>query len=218
MNAPGGSFIELAKYPVTVFSILIAVIVAKFVLGISFGQISEVSANGVKFVEASSQQIAELDSRLKGVEVAVMEIRNSVPRSANQRAGDARIAEATQTVSEQSARLAKLGATIAATPTKLKGFIWVGDYNTKWERVRLGEVDTSQPITSPPDKLQAGSDYVVLGNIFVRDALPSNDKNYFHARTNLGIIATGTKVRLLSPPKGIDRGFAIQYWAQIETL
>ena len=64
MAMESGKLTELLKYPITVFSILFALILAKFTLGINFGNLSEVGPGGVKFAQESSAKIADLEGRL----------------------------------------------------------------------------------------------------------------------------------------------------------
>src|SRR5262245_49896221 len=83
-GAKRGAVVELLKYPIVVFSILIAVIVAKHLLGITFGQVSKVSQSGVEVAQVSSNQIADLDSRLRAVEVAMNQVTANILQKAVQ--------------------------------------------------------------------------------------------------------------------------------------
>jgi hypothetical protein len=220
----GQALVELLKYPVVVFSILIALVIAKHLLDINFGQVTKVSESGVEFAQVSSNQIADLDSRLRAVEAGMGKVTASIPQKSVQTAIAESVQEARHTVSPQSAQLAKLSAALAATgpagsaPMTLKGFMWIGDYSGKWDRVRLLDPDTKKEINTPPDKIAAGNQYVVEGNVFARDQLPANDGEYFRSRPVAGIVANGTRIQVLDTPKMIDRGFAKQYWAEIETV
>jgi hypothetical protein len=208
--------VELLKYPVTVFSILLALIIAKFTLGISFGAVAEVGPGGVKFAQDAKAEIADLAGKLNGAVVAIEELKKQSETRAPSAQSQTAVFEATQTVSDQTAQLAKLSSDQPAGTSKQKGYIWIGDYKNGWNRVKLGAVDTGQPIAGSPEKLLPGTEYSVLGNMVVRDGLPSNDADYFGGRKSLGVIPRGTKVRLVKAPVLIDREYVVQYWAEVE--
>ncbi len=215
--ADKSSTVELLRYPVTVLSILIALIVAKFALGISFGAVAEVGPGGVKFAQDAKGEIADLAGKVNGALVAIEELKKQTgSKEASSPRATSAIFEATQTVSDQTAQLANLSSEQTAGAPKQKGFIWIGDYKNGWSRVLLGAIDTGKEIANPPEKLLSGTEYSVLGNVVVRDGLPSNDTNYFRGRKSLGVIPRGTKVRLVRAPVAIDREFAVQYWAEVE--
>jgi hypothetical protein len=211
------SGVELLKYPVTVFSILLALIIAKYTLGISFGVVAEVGPGGVKFAQDAKAEIADIAGKLNGAIVAIEELKK---QSGSKEVASSRVQTAifaaTQTVSDQTAQLAKLSSDQPVGSSKQKGFIWIGDYKNGWTNVKLGAVDTGQPITASPETLLSGTEYSILGNMVVRDGLPSNDSDYFRGRKSLGVIPRGTKVRLVRAPVPIDREFAVQYWAEVE--
>jgi len=53
---PGNNnpYVDLLKYPITIFAILLALVVARFTLGITFGPVTKVSSEGVEFAQAST--------------------------------------------------------------------------------------------------------------------------------------------------------------------
>lgn len=80
----------------------------------------------------------------------------------------------------------------------------------------LGAGPRDEPVRDSPASLPLSATYTSLGNMVVRDGLPSNDADYFRARASLGVIPRGTSIRLVTAPVAIDRQYAVQYWAQIE--
>jgi hypothetical protein len=217
MAEESSSIVSLLKYPVTVFSILIALIIAKYVLGLSFGAVAAVGPGGVTFVQDAKAEIADLAARLNGALAAIEELRNqTVPQGTSSPQAQTAIFAATQTVSDQTTQLAKITSDQPASNGKQKGFIWIGDYQAGWRNVNLSNPATGQPITEPPGKLVPGTEYSLLGNMVVRDGLPSNDTDYFRGRKSLGVLPRGTKIRLIRAPTPIDREFAVQYWAEVE--
>jgi hypothetical protein len=208
--------VTLLKYPTTVFSVLIALIVARFALGIDFDRLTSVGPGGVTFSPAAKGEITELASGLRGALKAIEELKKqAAPNVTTSPQAQTAIFEATQTVSDQTAQVAKLTSD-QGEGGKPKGFIWIGNYKGGWSRAQLKNPTTGQPITEAPERLRPGTEYELLGNMVVRDGLPSNDADYFRSRKSLGVLPRGTKVRLVTPPTRIDREFAVQYWAEVE--
>ncbi|MCE0915664.1 hypothetical protein [Pseudomonas sp. NMI760_13] len=209
MNNERVNLTELLKYPLTVFSILLALIVATHTLGIKFGVVSELSVEGIKFTQETKSEVSDLASKLNAALTAIEELKARTP-SAQTPIVQAAIAEAAQTVSDQSAQFSRI------SPGSRQGYIFIGNYDNAWSALKLGALETGQPIVIAPGNLKAGTTYQVLGNMVVRDGLPANDSQYYQGRASLGTVPRGSKVRLISTPVGIHREFATQYWAQIE--
>ncbi len=209
------SMVDLLKYPVTVFAILIAVIIAKFALGITFGSVTEITGEGIKFSQDAKGELTDLASKLNGALAAIDELKKQAP--AAEANPQARVAEftASQTVPDQSAQIASI-ASPATSASARQGYIWIGNYKGGWNPTMLAALATGQPITAAPDTLVSGAEYKVLGNIVVRDGLPGNDAAYYQGHKSLGSIPRGTTIRLVTPPTGLDRQFAVQYWAKVE--
>ena len=211
-------FIELLKFPILVFSILAALTIGRYSLGLTFGPISEISKDGVKFSQEAKGELTDLASRLNGALAAIDELKKITPDAqTNLSKIQAAVVEAEQTVSEQSAQLSTL-AVSANDGNSRQGYIFIGNYSGSWSSVKLASTQTGQPITIHPDQLLPGTSYKVLGNMVVRDGLPANDVSYYRGRKSLGTIPLGTEVRVLSRPTGIDREFAVQYWVKVEVL
>lgn len=216
-QSPRSPVVELLKYPITVFSILAALIIARYALGITFGTVSKVGPGGVEFSQDAARSLADFESKLNGVLVEIDALKKS---QAGERIETAQIKakafEASQIASDQTVALTNIASAASGTRAPVKGWIWIGDYRSKWDRPMLGSIENGQPILAPPTSLKPGTEYTVLGNTFVRDGLPANDQEYFRARRIVGTIGRGTRVRLVGVPKGIDREFAVQYWAEVE--
>lgn len=212
--------IDLVKYPIIIFSILIALIAAKYLLGLEFGLITEVGTGGVKFAEKKSQATFEALTSLEGkVNQALVELeqlKNVNQSVAESPEAKAKVFEAAQIVSDQTASVARIQVPDHARRTRLKGYIWIGDFKEAWSKPKLAQPDTGQPITLPPTQLQPGTEYTVLGNMVVGDGLPSDDQKYYAGRASLGVIPRGTRVRLIGNPAAIAREYAVQYWVEVE--
>lgn len=210
--------IELLKYPITVFSILAAVIIAKYTLGVSFGPVSKLSASGVEFFQDAGRSLAELESKLNGALVEIDALKKSYKGNEVETAQiKSKIFAASQQASDQTVAITRITSEKSGG-TPQRGYIWIGDFKTVWQRTMIGDISTGQPISLSPDRLQPSTEYKALGNMFVRDGLPPNDAEYFRAKKIVGTIGRGTRIRLLTSPKGIDREFAVQYWAEVEAL
>lgn len=212
-------WVELLKYPITIFSVLLALAAAKSMLGIQFGQITEFGPGGVKFAREASAEIADLASGLNGALAEIEALKKASPNTqANTDQGRKEVHAATQTVSDQTAALANVAREQAPSALEVrKGYIWIGDFsNGTWGKTMLGSGPSDTPVKGPPQNLALSAAYTTLGNMVVRDGLPSNDAEYFRARASLGVIPRGASIRLVNAPVAIDRQYAVQYWAQIE--
>lgn len=182
-------WLDLLRYPVLALSIVLAVIALKHFLGLEFGPVTELGTQGVKFAEQSKatlEAIAELEANLNEAMVRIEAIEKEDGKSvtaSNQVEREA--ASAAQTVSDTTAQLARLQSAKRPSGKRLKGYIWIGNYNAEgWEQVMLAGLDTGQPIQIPPDRVVEGTSYTTLGNIVLRDGLPANDALYFRGRAS----------------------------------
>lgn len=213
--------VEIIKYPILIFSILLALVAAKHMLGLEFGVVTEVGTGGVKFAEktqATFEALTNLEAKVNQAIIQIEQLKKDSNSTLESPAVQAKIFEAAQTVSDQTAKIEQIQLPNSARQARLKGYIWIGNFNGSWKKANLAQLDTGQPITLGPDKLQRGTEYTVLGNMVVRDGLPGNDQNYFKGRNSLGVVPSGTRVRIASEPVAIDREYAIQYWAEVEML
>lgn len=213
------TLIELLKYPVAVFSIMFAVIVGSNALGISFGEVSRIGADGVDFREKQKAGFTDLASQLSGAIAEIEALKKRLPEAASASPQiEAKVAVAAQTVSDQTAQLTSVAAP-SPKQAKTTGYLFIGNYGSGgWSSAQLADPVSGQPITHAPDTMTAGAEYYTLGNMVVRDGQPDNNEGYYNARKSLGTAPRGTRVRLLATPVPINRGFAVQYWAQVEVL
>jgi hypothetical protein len=213
--------IEVLKYPVLVFSLLLALIAARYLLGLEFGVVTEVGTGGVKFAEKSQatyEALTSLESKVNQALVELEQLKKTTSQPPSTPEAQARVAEAAQTVSDQTAKVAQIQLPDRGRTDKLRGYIWIGDFDGNWSRVKLASPNTGQAIAAAPAQLQRGTEYTVLGNMVIRDGMPTNDDSYFRGRGSLGVLPAGTRVRLVSPPTGIKRSFATQFWAEVEAV
>lgn len=224
MAGNNNPYIELLKYPIAVFAVLIALIIARFALNITFGPVTKVSTGGVEFTQASTAKLGDLEGKVNGLAMELEAMKNASSASTVKstrhadRSLEARIFEATQTVSDQTAQLATLGARIFPSKARQTGFIWIGDYIDKWDPAKLGSTGTDEPVTSAPDELQTGIEYEVLDNMVIREHSPKGNQGYLVSPISSGILPRGSLVRLLQKPVRSDTVSAVQYWAKVEVV
>ena len=216
--------LELLKYPILVFSILVAIIILKVSLGLEFGPVTEVGSQGVKFAEqgkATLEALAELEAKVNEAAVRLEALENPGDEREDSRAQvQSKAFSASQTVSDATAQVARLQNESGGSDREVpRGYIWIGNYQgNSWERAMIGRPDTGQPVEIAPADMRQGTEYITLGNMVLRDGLPANDEQYFRGRENLGVVPRGTRFSIKTPPTGIDREFAVQFWAEVEVL
>lgn len=216
--------LELLKYPVLAFSILMLLLGVRYWVGMEFGLVTELSTNGIKFeknvekTDGTFNIVTNLEGRLNKVEVEIEEIKKVLPKNSNFVVSAAQILEATETVSDQTASVENING---GSPEKgaelVRGYIWIGGYdNEGWHNPRLAYKDTVQPIEGDPKRLKSGTEYQVLGNMVLREGLPENSAKYYKDIKSLGVVPRGTVVRLMGEPKEIERGGRNPYWVSVE--
>jgi len=217
-DKPTSAVIELWKYPVAVMAVFLALVGAKYILGVPFGSLSEVTKDGVKFTQDAKGEIASLSAQVSEVSKALEELKKQIPERPLTAAARSEIFEAGQTVSAQTAQLTSVDTSSASPASSQKGFIWIGDYDKatkKWTRVKLLPAESNSPLALGPESISPGSVFAVSANMVLRDGLPNNDVEYFKARRSTGVLPTGTRVVAQTKAVGIDREFAVQYWLEV---
>lgn len=217
--------VELLKYPVLVFSIVLALVILKYAMHLEIGMLTEVSTDGLKFSaesnKATLEAITELESRLGDLTVRVntLEKVETPADGVTRQATKLQAISATQTVSDATATIARLTPKLPGdADEQLVGWMWIGNYRRSWDKPTLAALDTGQPIAMAPQDIVIGSEFRALGNMVVRDGMPENDDDYYRGRKSLGVIPRGGRVRALSRAEGIDREFAVQYWLKVQYL
>jgi hypothetical protein len=213
--------VDLIKYPILIFSILIALVAAKYLLGLEFGVVTEVGTGGVKFAEKSQatfEALTNLEGKVNQALVELEQLKKTSHSAAESPEIKAKLFEAAQIVSDQTAKVEQIQLPDPARRGRLKGYIWIGNFKQTWSGPKLAQPNTGQPISLPPSELQRGTEYIVLGNMVVRDGPPANDQSYYRGRNSLGVIPQGTRVRLVTEPIARDREYAVQYWAEVEVF
>lgn len=224
MSDNNSQLIELLKYPILVFSIVLALIIVRHALDLEFGVVTEVSTEGLKFSEKSNdatlKALMELETKLNEMAVRLDRMEDPMDSSPESMA---EVWDQTfvvsQTVSDATANIAQLNKQVKAEGnTVLSGWIWIGNYSDNWSKASIASLATGQPIDLDPTKMQPGTEYRTLGNMIVRDGLPPNNKDYYKSKASLGVVPRGSVITLLDTVEPVDREFAVQYWAKIEFL
>ena len=216
-------YVELIKYPVLVFSLLAAVVVARFALGIEFGNVTEISTQGLKFAEANqalSKTVTDLETRLNAMQEQI----KALEGGANGNTVFSEIVQqdvfsAEQMVSDVTANASRLVAQAAPEQEDaLQGYIWIGDWGDgAWKKIQLAGLDSRQPVTLPPNQMVAGTQYISLGNLVVRAARPRNDEIYYKGVETNGVIPRGARIEIVTQPN-IVREESQQFWAEVRLI
>jgi outer membrane murein-binding lipoprotein Lpp len=214
------NWIELLKYPVLVFSILISLIVGRYTIGIKFGEVEEVNTTGVKFRGDTSLALIDINTKVKELTTRVDQYSKEVKTSASAKQEiDSKAFVASQTVDNSTAKAVQASSPIDQT-SQLSGYVWIGNFDIQkgWTVVNLAETGSNKEITVKPSEMRLGAKYIILGNMVVRNGLPANDDQYFRGKTSLGVVPIRTTVEILEAPVGINRDFAVQYWAKLRVV
>jgi hypothetical protein len=217
-NEHKSTIAELLKYPLAALSIFLALVGAKHVLEIPFDSLSKITKDGIEFRQEAKGELASLAAQLHATTTAIEEIKRQLPTQSISPSAKSNISEASETVPEQTARIASVETISKDTEKPLKGFIWIGDYNKdtkKWLRTKLISPTDNSPVSLSPEEITPGTSYSVSANMVLRDGLPPNTNEYFQARRSLGVVPLGKKITMQATPTAVDRGFATQYWAEI---
>lgn len=98
------------------------------------------------------------------------------------------------------------------------GYIWLGNLQPggKVEPATVRLADGSTVLKY--DQLKANTALVSVNNLYVRGGMPRNDNDYFRGQPVVGLVATGTAVKLLDNPESVSRSNSslVQLWGHIE--
>lgn len=210
---------ELLKFPIMAASIVLALLLAKWFLGIDFAGIAEIGPTGIKFQEtqiATSEAMTDLDSRLREALTRIEQLEKTADVKP---AKSELVTEQTAQVSDAVARLSRVSQKGAETLLKgTQGYIWIGDWDKQtkaWSNQQLLRLDTGQPENKKPELMTPGSKYIVTGNMKLWEELPPNNDEYYRAPSGISTIPKGTTIQLLAEPTGVDRKSAFQCWAKV---
>lgn len=203
------TWIELLKYPILVFSIVLGLLAVKSWSILDLSRVTKISASGIEFESAISKALTQIEVRLASLET-------SLPKSTAQPTASmaAETAAASQTVSDSTARVSALATESGGAP--IQGYIWLGNYDGKWHPARLGLLDTGQPVDLAPDKMEVGTRYRALLNIIVKEELPTGDDWHSRGRHSMGVVPSGKTIAIVAPPVRVERSFGLQYWAKVQ--
>lgn len=218
MSLDKPTIVELAKYPIIVLSIFLALVGAKYLLGIPLESLTEITAQGVKFNANAKGEISNLSAQLNGALQSIEELKTALKAPLSAEAESA-IFEASQTVTAQMAELTNVNN--LSRGSESSGFIWIGDYNTTnstWGRVKLLSVLTNRVIELKPNEIVSGMDFILSGNMVLREGLPKDDDRYYKDQRSLGVLPSGSRVKVVSTPVGIQRNSVNQYWMEVTAL
>lgn len=221
-------FWEVLKGPATVFSILIALWIAKSILGFD---VSEIGPEGIKVrkmenkIDLTSTEVTKMRdeiNKIKNIEETMSFLAQQSENYKKELEKKVRELEEknfrdTQLVSDEQAQFAKPIEKKNKTLLKDKiGYMWIGNYsNGKWDDTRLRKLDGST-ISYDPEKIELNSEFTTIGNIYLREQKPEDNLRYYRDINALGIIPKGTKITALEKPIKYVRWIKKQYWMKVK--
>lgn len=213
--------LKLLKYPIMTISVVVGLILARWSLDIDFSRMTKIGPQGMEFDnntrESAVGVTSELDAKLKELSLRIETLEGKTDSVDVKSQTTAKLNEVSDQVSQLSMSQSKFTKTVFSGR---KGHIFIGQYDSTagWNQAVFLIQDSGQPVTSAPEQLPVGGRFLVRTNMVLRDGLPSNDAEYFRGKENIGVIPRGTLVALLGQPAGIDRKFAVEYWAPVQVL
>ncbi len=125
---------------------MLALVIAKYTLGISFGPVAKLSANSIEFAQDAGKSLAELESKLNGALVEIDALKKSYRGKEVETAQvKSNIFAASQQASDQTVAITRI-TSVKSGGSPQRGYIWIGDFKTVWQRSMLGDI--SNPTTS----------------------------------------------------------------------
>ena len=222
--------VELFKYPIVVFSILVALLLAQKFLGVRFGAVASIGPDGVSFVahaDTINARVLQLTSQLADTRAALERIQHTSELGADSAkalgsAIEKQSFDSLQTVSDAQAKLSRAIGSDDNRPLLAgqDGWIWIGNYNPatkRWERPKIRPL-AGTPLPASPEEIDHDDEFLVSGNMVVRGGLPKNTLDYFLEQPSLGAIKRDTRVQALGKPEAVQRPYARQYWLKVHVV
>jgi hypothetical protein len=220
--------VQLLKFPVLVLAIFLGLLGANKILGMQFGTVMSIGTDGVRFAERSDELSGEvvklrtqLDQALYRLEVVEKQRAPAAGAGTGEARSAARRHEEQQFDKlQQVTTVAALSKSVSGKDPKAltsgrEGYIWIGNYdpNGGWSRAKIA---TEKGSALPhPKAIGVGDEFIVGGNMVLRDGAPTNDDSYFTSRSSIGVVPKGTRVIVVEEPRAYDRSYAVQCWMKI---
>ncbi|MFS4439081.1 hypothetical protein ACMA5I_12770 [Paracoccaceae bacterium GXU_MW_L88] len=159
-------------------------------------------------VEASEQQITEMNARIKTLmkgerqfEMSRMTVGDAVPPM---------VVAPAPGLAGQGEVTAPL---VTIAPRKGTGAIWLGTFDPVRD---VWTEDSTLRDAPPPDALRADTALTLKSSANLRLGIPPDDDLYYSGVPRIGVIETGETVRLIGTPTAYTRGEGQQYWGMVE--
>ena len=220
--------VQLLKFPVLVLAIFLGLLGANKILGMQFGTVMSIGTDGVKFAERSDElsgEVVKLRTQLDQALYRLEVVEKQRAPSAGARTGEATAAarrheeqqfDKLQQVTTVAARSKSVsGKDPKALTSGREGYIWIGNYEPSggWSRAKIA---TENGASLPhPKAISVGDEFIVGGNMVLRDGAPTNDEAYFTSRSSIGVVPKGARVIVLETPRTYDRSYAVQCWMKV---
>lgn len=227
----------LIKYPAIAISAVIFMWLTEVLVGIDFSAITKIGTDGIEFEkqqEKNIEVVSLFDDRISKIEGVLGLVKSDSSNTKlamainESEAAMENLATSSDAIAELSFKTTVDEGVKHTYLSDKEGYIWIG--NKTNFKVGASRNSTAK-VTAPKlnqlggakimgenyfEQLQEGSTYELGDNMVLRELQPTNDKDYFFNKGNLGVIPRGTKVMLLGKPIAINRGDVVQYWAKIK--
>ncbi|AHG91402.1 hypothetical protein J421_3865 [Gemmatirosa kalamazoonensis] len=222
--------VELFKYPIVVFSVLVALVLAQRFLGVRFGAVASIGPDGVSFVahtDTLNARVLQITSQLADTRAALERLQHTGELGADSAKKIAAHLEqesfdGLQTVSDAQAKLSRSLSSDDNRPllSGQDGWIWIGNYtpgSPRWEKPKIRPL-AGGALPTPPEQINRDDEFLVSGNMVVRAGLPPNTTDYFLEQPSVGAIKRDTRVQALGQPQAVQRPYARQYWMKVHVV
>lgn len=221
MPMTGKDWVDLFKFPLTIFVALVTLVIAGLILGIKpssfkYGELSvEFEKDLKKEILLTNLNLQEAFREETATEAAIVD---STENLEEEPPPPDLIAERRQnTVSDNVAQFS-IVETEQGPESIFKhvtGYIYIGSFNKE-----INEY-TNLKIEIPHGDMRLirpGEVFLVNDNLVIRQHSPVENVNYFKGEKKVGLASRGSEVRILSRPEARDFGDYKEFWVKVELL
>lgn len=214
---------DLFKYPIFVFSVLAALLLAQNKgmrvnkLGMEGIELETLKQEVDSSQRSSNSQDLKLYACIQTFEAAVAALKETAAPTqfALIRQAETRQDERANTVPEDLTPLAT--NPVVKSTSALEGWVYLGKVqNSVWRPFHLRTLNWASPGRLLPPMLDVGGDYRISNvNLIVRPTAPSDT---LATAKSLGVLPSRTRVRLMAAPKAYPDGAATRCWAKVRVV
>lgn len=208
----GKDWVELFKFPLTIFVAIISLVIAGLVLGIKptsfhYGEM-EVEFEHMK---------KELILTNLNMQEAFIDLKASDTTEGSEPEPPPEVEMQQNTVSDRVAQFSMVETEEGPQSVfkHVTGYIFIGSFNKATESYENIKVEI------PGDdlrRLRPGTVTIVNDNLVIRENSPVKNVRYYKGEKKVGLANRGSEVRILERPQMRDLGDFQEYWMKVELL